>query len=396
MGISPARLDMLFNLYYEEKATSQEIEELFTLIRDAKNDEHLAQLLKEAWEKLQVEERPFSTEISDKILNSILGEVFHENDQAEEKVRSLHWIRYVAAAAIFLVAIGFYRIYHKPDSKSLIVSAPKKEADIAPGGNRALLTLSDGSTIILDSAHNGLLAQQGFTEVNKTEDGRLVYHSKAADSVSLTPPMNMLSTPKGGQYQIVLPDGSKAWLNASSSIRFPAAFTKNERIVEITGEVYFEVAKDKTKPFRVLFKDSEVEVLGTTFNIMAYQDELASKTTLVEGLVKLKNQKGNKQLKPGEQGSVQENGQIVLAMVDVDIAIAWKSGLFYFRDAGIEEIMRQTSRWYDIEIKYNGNIPVRQFTGKVSRNVNISELLSMLRYAGVNCWIEDNKVVVSS
>lgn len=193
-----------------------------------------------------------------------------------------------------------------------------------------------------------------------------------------------------------MPDGSKVWLNASSSIRFPAFFDRNERKVEITGEVYFEVTKDKSKPFKVLFGDSEVEVLGTSFNIMAYEDESLSKTTLVEGSVKLKNSKENKQLSPGEQASINSGGHIVAGIVDVDEAIAWKSGLFYFRDAGIEEVMRQASRWYDIDIKYNGKIPVRQFTGKVSRNVNISELLNMLRYAGVNCRIEDNKVVVSS
>lgn len=399
MATSPARLAILFNLYYNGDASAKETDELLTHINNAKNDKQLAALIQEAWENLNTVDNLFSVDKSSDLLDSILKSDHKpiENEEFEtEELRSLHWWRYVAAAAVVLISFGVFWKYQKTADKPLEAVARKINRDVPPGSNRAILTLADGSKISLDSATNGLLAQQGSTDVRKTEDGKLTYDTKTADNSVLSPHINLLSTPKGGQYQVVLPDGSKVWLNASSSIRFPAVFSKNERTVEITGEVFFEVAKDKSKPFRVLFGSSEVEVLGTSFNIMAYEDEESSKTTLVEGSVSLRNASKNKLLKPGEQASVLSGGQIVSRFVDVEAAIAWKNGLFYFRDSGIEEVMRQAARWYNIEVKYVGKIPIRQFTGKVSRNVNISELLSMLRYAGVNCRLADNKVIVSS
>ena len=399
METSPERLAILFRLYYDGKSTVRENDELFTLIKNAKDDAFLAQLIQDAWESLDMNDKPISMEQSESILNSILNyqdESVSNADFPTDKIRPIRWLRYVAAASVILIALGVFFKYKKPDNRPQTATVRIKSTDVPPGGNRAMLTLADGSTILLDSAANGLLAKQGSTDIRKTNDGQLVYASETVNSAAVLPQINTLSTPKGGQYHIVLPDGSKVWLNASSSIRFPAVFTGNERKVEITGEVFFEVTKDKTKPFKVLFGDSEVEVLGTSFNIMAYTDEESSKTTLVEGSVSLKNLHANKHLKPGEQASVSSEGQIMSKSVDVDAAIAWKSGLFYFRDSGIEEIMRQAARWYAVDVVYRGKIPIRQFTGKVSRNVNISELLTMLRYAGVNCRLEDDKIIVSS
>jgi transmembrane sensor len=224
----------------------------------------------------------------------------------------------------------------------------------------------------------------------------LVYNSTKTDQALSLNQINMLSTPKGGQYQIILPDGSKVWLNSSSSIKYPATFAENERKVEVTGEVYFEVTKDKSKPFRVIFDETEVEVLGTSFNVMAYKDDTTSRTTLVEGAVSLTNKHSNKRLKPGQQASVSSSGNITTQVVDIEEAIAWKKGLFYFRNANIQQIMKKAARWYDIEIRYEGAVPVRQFTGKVSMDVNISELLQMLNYAGVKCRMEDKKIIISS
>ncbi|WP_439559540.1 FecR family protein, partial [Dyadobacter sp.] len=276
---------------------------------------------------------------------------------------------------------------------SVSVAGTTHTADVKPGGNKALLTLSDGSAIALDQVESGFVARQGNAEIRKAQEGILVYNAKA-DERTGTISMNTLSTPKGGQYQVRLPDGSKVWLNASSSIRFPSAFAASERKVEITGEAYFEVAKDKRKPFRVKFNQSEVLVLGTSFNIMAYPEEGASRTTLVEGSVDIKNVGQNARLKPGQQAAILATGQIKTKYTPVEEAVAWKNGEFYFQDASVEEVMRQLSRWYDVRINYNGKIPLKQFTGRVSRQVSLSEIVGMLRYAGVNCKLDNKQIII--
>ncbi|KAA0993310.1 FecR family protein [Dyadobacter aurulentus] len=395
MEISSSRLALLFSRYYAGRATDAETNELMHLIRMSEDDEELAGLIKNAWENLHPDEKEFSEEESGKMLYSIL-QIAEKQDidhEEEENVRPLWWLRYAAASILIIAGFSLYWLSNRPAKTPEVAVTGRQVTDIPPGGNRAMLSLSDGRQIVLDSAADGLLGSHGEARFTKIGDGALnVAVSKTSQKADLH--NNTLSTPKGGQYQVTLHDGSKVWLNASSSIRFPTVFAENNRIVEISGEAYFEVAKDKNRPFSVRFGTSEVEVLGTSFNIMAYQDEAASKTTLVEGSVKLKNGKEFKKLKPGEQGTIQAGSPIRTAQVDTEREIAWKNGLFFFRDFGIEEIMRQAARWYNIEVSYEGKIPRRQFTGKVSRNVNISELLNMLRYAGVNCKIEQNNVIV--
>lgn len=392
MATSPERLSVLFRRYYAGTATPAETDELMDLVRSSQHDDELAQALRHAWEHTDTGEAHFGEGESERMLNAILAD--KAAAQPAETLFRIRWIRYAAAAVIVLAAtLAFYKFREQP------VAPQRSEVaqlltDIPPGGNRAFLVLADGAGIRLDSARNGLLARTGGTEITKTAEGKLAV---AASDQQVNGPLqrNLLTTPKGGQYQLTLGDGSKVWLNASSSIRFPAAFAANERRVEITGEVYFEVAKDKKRPFRVKFGDSEVEVLGTSFNIMAYPEEKVSKTTLLEGSVRLSSTSKSRMLVPGQQAAVHSDGAIVTTTVDTEREIAWKQGLFYFRDSGIGEIMRDASRWYDIEVEYRGKIPRRQFTGKVSRNVNISELLNMLRYAGVNSTIENRKVVIS-
>jgi transmembrane sensor len=394
------RLHYLFNLYYSGEATVDETAELMSMIRSAKNDQQLTSLLEETWNTLSSHGLFFTKEESNKMFHSIIEPSYtFEEDQVVDKPYQSGWyIGWRLAAAAMILMIGFGTFYHfklNSGTQKMAVIKPVIK-DVPPGGNRALLTLANGSTIILDSASNGLLATQGTTRISKKENGQLVYNATKMDKAQSLSQINMLSTPKGGQYQIILPDGSKVWLNASSSIKYPATFPKNERKVEVTGEVYFEVTKDKSKPFRVSFDETEVEVLGTSFNIMAYKDDTTSRTTLVEGAVSLTNKHINKRLKPGQQASVSSSGNITTHLVDVEEAIAWKKGLFYFRNANIQQIMKKAARWYDIEIRYEGAVPVRQFTGKVSMDVNISELLQMLNYAGVKCRIEDKKVIISS
>ena len=194
--------------------------------------------------------------------------------------------------------------------------------------------------------------------------------------------------------QITLPDGTKAWLNASSSIRFPVAFAAGERRIEVNGEVYFQVRKDKSRPFRVNFGKNEIEVLGTSFNVMNYEDEHTSQTTLEEGSLIVKSGRQQSKLRPGDQASIAKEGAMSVSQVDIEEAIAWKDGLFHFQYAGVEEVMRQAARWYDVEVSYEGPVPEKQLTGTVERNLNISELMTMLQYSGVKSRIEGRKIVI--
>jgi ferric-dicitrate binding protein FerR (iron transport regulator) len=395
METSSSRLPLLFSRYYSGLATAVETNELMQLIKVSEDDEALSALIKKAWENVHPDAREFSAEESEQMLQSILQELNSEEREEipEPKVRSLWWLRAAAASVLIVGGLALYWLEGRPRKKAELAVAPTQVTDIPPGGNRAVLAFSDGRKVVLDDVANGTLGKHGAAQFTKTRDGQLsIVVSKTIKPADLQ--TNTLSTPKGGEYQITLADGSKVWLNASSSIRFPTVFADKNRIVEITGEAYFEVTKDKRRPFKVRFGASEVEVLGTSFNIMAYQDEKESKTTLVEGSVKLLNGSESKKLRPGEQGAILSSGTIQTAIVDIEREIAWKQGLFYFRDSGIEEIMRQAARWYNVEVSYQGKIPRRQFTGKVARNVNISELLKMLRYAGVNCQIENKNIVV--
>jgi ferric-dicitrate binding protein FerR (iron transport regulator) len=270
--------------------------------------------------------------------------------------------------------------------------------DVSPGGNKAILTLANGIKIDLNDVKNGVLANQGKAVLKKDKDGQIIYEApddKAKDSSSV---YNTITIPKGGQFQIVLSDGSKVWLNSASSITFPAAFSKTERKVTITGEAYFEVAKNKHLPFRVVAGKQTVEVLGTHFDINAYADESTIKTTLIEGSVKVSADSQSAILSPEQQSSIFYNkpGKISINTVDTDDILAWTTGHFQFEKAEIPLIMREAARWYDVEIKYEGEVPQRRFTGSISRNVNLSELLKMLKYTGINFKIEGKTIIVTS
>lgn len=301
------------------------------------------------------------------------------------------------AAAIFLIFIGSGVIFFLKNTNdtTIVKTLPKNETEVLPGGNKAILTLHDGSTITLDDAQDGSLAQQGNTEVSKTADGQLIYRLAGKDPSSPSIQYNTVTTPRGGQYQVHLPDGTKVWLNAASSIRFPISFTQNERAVTITGEAYFEVAHDRQAPFIVSAGDTRVQVLGTSFNIMAYDNEDLQKTTLVEGSVQLTNGGRISLLHPGEQMQVNENDFKLVKHANVAAELSWKNGLFYFKDADIQTVMKQAERWYNISVKFKGNIPEKQFNGKVPRNVNLAELMEILSfYDDMECTIDNNTITI--
>jgi ferric-dicitrate binding protein FerR (iron transport regulator) len=310
----------------------------------------------------------------------------------------MSWKRVAAAAVVILFVLGAaYWVIPKQNNEKITASiaAPRKQtAKILPGGNHAILTMADGSKIVLDSVQNGNI-QSGGATISK-QGGVLVYDgSSPAKSATAAVAYNTLTTPRGGQYKLILADGSKVWLNASSSLRFPTAFTGKERNVELTGEAYFEIAKNKEKPFHVNVNGMQVEVLGTHFNVNAYGDEGAIKTSLLEGSVKIKRGGLSGLLKPGQQGVLENNNNdLKIRKVNMDEVIAWKNGLFQFDGAGIKTIMLEISRWYNVEIVYSGKVPQRSFVGKISRDAALPDVLKILELSNVKFNVTGRRIIV--
>jgi transmembrane sensor len=399
MSTSKHRLSYLFDRYYAKTATARERDELFAIIAAGQNDAELSDLIRTAWDNLHLQQPVFAQNKTDKILNTILNAEPSGNNDHKNNI--ILWLR-VASAAVVLVFAGVVMYFHFKHNQIADVNnhitkvTPVPKHDALPGGDRAILTLANGKVITLDDAHNGTVARQGNTIVTKTADGQLVYDMAKLDAASAVPSINTIATPRGGQYQVVLADGTKVWLNAASSLRFPTRFTGSSRNVEITGEAYFEVTKNPLMPFKVTTSRGEIEVLGTHFNVMDYNDEKLMKTTLLEGAVNLRSGNILSKLKPGEQAQVSAGGATkVVNDIDPEDAVAWKNGIFQFTDAGVDAILRQASRWYDVDVVYKGKIPQKQFTGSISRNVKASELLKMLRYTGLDVGIEGKNIIVN-
>jgi transmembrane sensor len=312
----------------------------------------------------------------------------------------------IAAAAIVILAVGILYFYQKDTTEQAVNHIVKN--DIRPGGNKAYLTLANGKTIALNTTANGQIANQAGTSVTKTASGQLVYRITEKSATNNPAELNTITTPHGGQWQVLLPDGTKVWLNAASSLTYPVSFAalKNRR-VELKGEAYFEVTKDKTHPFIVHTIKQDVEVLGTHFNINAYADEQYTKTTLLEGSVHVAattsspingaNSLAWQALKPGQQ-SVLSNSDIKITAANTEAAIAWKNAMFYFEDDNLENIMKRVARWYDVNIIYHNNqVKQELFSGRVSRAQNVSEVLKMLTLTGAAQFkIEGRNIIVTN
>ncbi len=317
------------------------------------------------------------------------------------------WRKVMAAAAVLLLLVSgaYFWVIHEKGRQVVITENQDEQSknDVAPGKDGAILKLANGRMIVLDSVANGNLARQGNTQVMK--NGAVVAYDAQGDApATQNIPgeilyYNTLTTLRGRQFQLALPDGSKVWLNAASSITFPTAFVGKVRKVEITGEVYFEV-KGEIKPFIVSANGMEVEVLGTHFNVNAYDDEVIIKTTLLEGSVKVVSGQSSVVIKPGQQariagGSIQQRQKIsVVNDIDAGQVVAWKNGSFQFNDESLETIMRQLARWYDVKITYEGKKPDIHFAGIISRNTNLSEVLRMLELSGVRFKINEKEIIV--
>ncbi|NML38674.1 FecR family protein [Chitinophaga sp. G-6-1-13] len=304
-------------------------------------------------------------------------------------VRMQSSYRKVAAAVLILImAGGGYYFFNKVRKRDLV--AETTPLPVHPGGDKATLTLADGSVVNLDSIGTGLVTLQGV-KVEKTKHGQIVYKNNGNAAVN-----NVLRTPRGGQFKVTLPDGTDVWLNASSSISYPTAFTGDSRNVSVTGEVYFEVAADAARPFEVKVNDISVLVLGTHFNINAYDDEQTIKTTLLEGAVLVRTPGAFKHLEPGQQAKVKPGNNHIewLKHVDVNSAVAWKNGYFSFDDADIPTVMRQLARWYNIDVVYAGNVPEGTFTGEIGRNLTQDQLMKILKQARINFKLEEERRLV--
>jgi len=321
----------------------------------------------------------------------------------EPKLRRI-WYRVAAAAAVLvLLGSGVY-YYFNNSGKPNTVTRTKNELaarDIAaPKNNRATITLSGGQKVFLDSAAKGTLAVQGSVKVEKLADGKITYNGTAQPKTAIE--YNTLTNPRGSRViDITLSDGSRVWLNAESSLKYPVAFAGIERKVEITGEAYFEVAHDRAKPFTVSKGNVQVQVLGTHFNVNAYDDEQMIKVTLLEGSVKVTTAApgttavSQQRLSPGEAALVQAGEVMLVRKTDLEEVMAWKNGIFQFDNAGIGTIMSEVGRWYDVQVEYKGTIPEGHYRGRTSRDLSASQMLKILQFSGIHFTIEGNKIIVS-
>lgn len=311
-------------------------------------------------------------------------------------MRFLSGYRWAAAASAVLLVLGGYFYFSQRVPSADITKIAGNESqplyDVPPGGNKAVLTLADGSTVVLDSAKNGTLIRQGSVNISKPEDGQLAYNASQPGVTEVL--YNTIATPRGGEYALQLADGSKVWINAASSLHFPTAFNGNERRVELTGEAYFEVAKHPGKPFKVIVNGMEIAVLGTHFNINAYTEENSIKTTLVEGAVKVTADHQSLLLSPGQQAQVNKAGEMTLIKkANLDVATAWKNGRFEFEDNSITSVMQQIQRWYNVEVVYDGKVPDIRFSGAISRQENISKVLTMLELTHLVRFSMENNTI---
>jgi transmembrane sensor len=351
---------------------------------DTIHDGNIKKLKEEVWLALQNSKTPAEREVIPPAISML-----------SKSIKA--W--YYAAAAVTIAAIAVISFYlSRPSKESNAVNhvATKQDinSDVLPGTSKAQLVLSNGNVVSLDSARNMQLKEEDGTYINK-ESGKLVYNDNAGGNGKIL--FNTLSTPRGGEYQLVLPDGSKVWLNAASSIKFPTRFGGNERTVFVHGEAYFEVTKNKEVPFQVkLDNDMTVQVVGTHFNIMAYGDESVVRTTLAEGIVKVISPVKTVLLSPSKQAIMKRGDQsLTVSNADVSKALAWKNGMIEFDGDDLPYIMRQLSRWYDVDVNFAGAIPKGTYKGTIHRQSPLSKVLEILRVAGVQFKMNDKKLIVT-
>jgi ferric-dicitrate binding protein FerR (iron transport regulator) len=375
-NFSQERLQYLWKRWMSKTASEEEVEELFAAIRANGNN-----MLPEPQTV-----GPFQGGLDDEKKAFILQTILDAKPVV--KVRHIRYVWYAAASVVIIMlgAMGYLYMNRQQIASNVQPVIAATATDIQPGTQRAILTLSDGSTIVLDSASNGVIAKQGHTSIVKNASGEILYNADEKPSGKIL--YNTMSTPRGGMYSLVLPDGSKVWLNAASSITYPTRFAGNTREVAITGEAYFEVTKNPLKAFIVKTYKEEISVHGTSFNVNSYRDEQNVRTSLLEGSVFI----GAQELKPGE---VYQNGKVFKA--DVNLDVAWKNGSFAFSNADLKSVMRQLARWYNLEIVFEGEIPPGKFSGEIGRTLTLNQLLKGLSITKIKYRLENgNKLIIIS
>lgn len=382
--MNPSRLTYLIEKFEKRTATDEEIVELedFYNLFEKKSGytAYLDDTQKSAYKGL----------LFDRIQSEI-----HQEKSLLKLVRNKSLFRKLTVAASILVVLGtgLYLFYFNRDVSSIENVATVMQDSIGVK-NKAVLTLANGQKISLTDAEIGILSTENGVSISKTAEGKLVYNGESQGLKQVS--FNQIDIPKGEKYQIQLPDGTKVWLNAASSLRYPSVFNGKERLVELSGEAYFEVAKDKVKPFRVRTVYQTIEVLGTHFNVNSYADENWAKTTLLEGSVKVSRNGNQVILKPGEQAFTEsKTTNIQTSKADLEEILAWRNGYFQFGDADIKYIMKNLSRWYDIEVEYEDNITKQKFGGAFPQSASLAELLKYLEsYGDVHFKVQGRRVIV--
>ncbi len=369
---------ILVNRYINKQLTDDELELFVQLTKEGKLDDHLLAAMSKEGD---------------------ISESDQEDYDRQTKTKRL-WYKLTAAAVVLVVlSVGLYSYFNNN-----IIAGNKQSVyakhDAEPGGDKATLTLADGTEISLTDAGNGQIAKQAGVAITKNASGQLVYTVVETGKKEMA--YNTITTPRGGQYQVNLPDGTQVWLNAASSIKFPTSFANaSNRKVELKGEAYFEVFKNKKLPFIVVTDKQEVEVFGTHFNINSYDDETSVKTTLLEGSVKVSllsggNKGTSRFLKPGEQASVEyQTRSLKIGKANIDQVMAWQKGYFHFEGDDLQSVLRQLSRWYDVDVVYQLSHNDDEFMGDIPRNVKLSEVLKILEFGGVHFKIEGKRLIVT-
>jgi transmembrane sensor len=387
------RLNILFKKYKNNQCSQEEIDELLDYFSVGNNEAALKAEIDQYLSQAYMDS-PELEQITNEVYDNIQARI-KEKKSVRKRIFQLVPLKWVAAASIILcLSVGSYFLLHKIPTPQIVQN---KTHDILPGGNKAILILGNGKQIILTDAKNGILADLGNVAIHKTADGEVVYNSaknKMADVIEY----NTLTTPRGGQYHLTLADGTDVWLNAASSIKYPTTFAGKTRQVEITGEAYFEVAHNASKPFLVASNGQTIEVLGTHFNVNSYTNETTIKTTLLEGSVKVSNGIATTVLKPGQQSRINigSNNQKISVIngIDTEEAVAWKNGFFHYDNIELKDLMRQISRWYDIEVVYQGQVANHEYLMDLKMKTNLSNLLKILEQGGIHFKIEDRKLIV--
>ena len=392
MPLPKERIHYLLEAYIFRQANAAEESELMDWVLEAGEDSELKSYVLDVWNQYKGE-KELSYVDWDEIYSCIMQTPVIS---MEPRVRKMRWKRLIAATVIGVaLATGTYLYFSPRPQKTISIEQPKPNDIAAPSDNKAVLTLADGTKIDLDSSGNGTLAVQGSVQIIKQSTGEISYAGTAGGKISY----NTLSVPRGSKpMSLMLSDGSKVWINVGSSLTYPTAFTGNERKVKITGEAYFEVIHNTKMPFIVENGDVSVRDLGTHFNVNTYADEPSGRITLLEGSVLIRRNTLSQLLKPGQQArfSNNENSDVkVVSDVNMEEVVAWKNGKFIFdKNTDIGTIMRQISRWYNVNIEYRGKIN-QLFWGSISKDVNVLQVLKILEATGgVKFKVEGNKIIV--